>query len=240
MRDVIARILRLFGLGRRNAGRVERRVFTRDRESVPQFSNRDIAEYWIGSGVDYRRLWGAYEAGYEGYVDKYKSRKVHLLVIEFRFPPNYLPLVDHEVVLKTLKGVFHDLKRENLSEDEYNRALPLFLYSVERGSGIYKFLGELRQLLMFGTVLGDERIMDAHLENKQKRIDFLLRNFPSVDREAAERFVMARTNYEMDEVLEKLMKKGIKSIKISPDPVPPTIDERKVKLIELQKIEVEE
>jgi hypothetical protein len=32
---------------------------------------------------------------------------------------------------------------------------------------------------------------------------------------------MARTNYEMDEALEKLMKKGIKRIKISPDPVTP-------------------
>lgn len=51
---------------------------------------------------------------------------------------------------------------------------------------------------------------------------------------------MARTNYEMDEALEKLMKKGIKRIKISPDPVTPAIDERKVKLIELQRIEVEE
>jgi hypothetical protein len=81
-------------------------------------------------------LWGAYEAGYGGYVGKFKSRKVHLFIIEFRFPPNSLPLVDHEVVLKTLKGVFHDLKRINLSEAEYLRALPLFLYSVERGSGI--------------------------------------------------------------------------------------------------------
>lgn len=82
--------------------------------------------------------------------------------------------------------------------------------------------------------------MDAHLENKQKRIDFLLRNFPSVDHDTAERFIMARTNYEMDEVLEKLMAKGIKSIKISADPVPPTIDEPKIKLIELQKTGIEE
>lgn len=49
------------------------------------------------------------------------------MVIEFSFPPNYLPLVDHEAILKTLKGVFHDLKKDNLNEDEYGRALPLFL-----------------------------------------------------------------------------------------------------------------
>lgn len=154
MRNFIGVILRLLGIRRRPERPVARRVSTRDRESVPQFTSQDIAEYWIGSGVDYRRLWWAYEAGYEGYVGKFKSRKVHLFIIEFRFPPNSLPLVDHEVVLKTLKGVFHDLKRINLSDDEYLRALPLFLYSVERGSGIYKFLGELRQLLMFGDGLG--------------------------------------------------------------------------------------
>jgi hypothetical protein len=110
-----------------DAAKPERRVYTRGQETVPQFTNRDIAEYWIGSGINYRRLWGAYEAGYEGYVDKFKSRKIHLMVIEFSFPPNYLPLVDHEAVLKTLKGAFHDLKKENLNEDEYGRALPLFL-----------------------------------------------------------------------------------------------------------------
>jgi hypothetical protein len=125
MRDFIARILTLLGIGRRR--QPERRVYNGDQETVPQFTNRDIAEYWIGSGINYRRLWGAYEAGYEGYVDKFKSRKIHLMVIEFSFPPNYLPLVDHEAVLKTLKGAFHDLKKENLNEDEYGRALPLFL-----------------------------------------------------------------------------------------------------------------
>jgi hypothetical protein len=91
MRDFIARILTLLGIGRRR--QPERRVYTRDQETVPQFTNRDIAEYWIGSGINYR--WGAYEAGYEGYVDKFKSRKIHLMVIEFSFPPKYLPLVDH-------------------------------------------------------------------------------------------------------------------------------------------------
>lgn len=183
--------------------------------------------------MDYRRLWGAYDAG-SGYIAKYESMDVHLFVIEFAYPPKSLPLFDHEVVLKTLKGIFHDLKRENLNGEEYEIAGPLFLYSVERGSGIYKFFGELRQLLMFGTVLGDERIMDAHLKNKQKRINFLKKNFPAVDQETAERFLMAKTTYEMDEALERLIKKGIKSIKISAKPVLHTLDERDVKLIEIK------
>ena len=226
---------------RREIPRGTIRARTTDLETVPQITTNEVAEYWTGRGVDYRRIWAAYDVGQSGYIRKYKSRSVHLFIIEFNFPPSYLPLADHEAVLKSLKGIFHDLKRENLSSAEYNDALPLFLYSVERGSGIYKFLGEFRQLLMFGTVLGDEKIMDAHLENKQKRIDFLLKNFPSVDPKTAQRFVMAKTNYEMDEALEKLMNKGIKSIKISAEAAPHELsDKNNVKLIELKTPAAEE
>lgn len=218
--------------------RTTQRSRTTDRESVPQVTHEEIAEYWTGRGVNYRRLWASYDVGYDGYVGKYKSRDVHLFVVEFRFPPSYLPLVDHEAVLKTMKGLFHDLKKENLSPHEYDEALPLFLYSVNRGSGIYSFLGELRQLLMFGTVLGDEKIMDAHLENKQKRINFLMKNFPSVDPETAQRFIMARTNYEMDEALGKIMKHGIVSIKVSEEPVPHMETNKKdVRLIDIKNME---
>ena len=86
--------------------------------------------------------------------------------------------------------------------------------------------------------MGDEKIMDAHLENKQKRIDFLMKNFPSVDPETAQRFIMARTNYEMDEALEKLMKHGIVSIKVSEEPVP-HIERNKndARLIEIKNVE---
>lgn len=198
-----------------------------------------FAEYWIGSDIDYKGLWKIYDAG-QGYVQKFKTREVYLIAIELNYPPSQLPLFDHEVVFKTLKGLFHDLKEKNLSRAEYNEALPLFLYSVERGSGIYKFLGELRQLLMFGTVLSDEKIMQAHLEVKQQRIDFLRANFPEVSSEDARRLVMAKTTFEMDEALDELMKGGISSVKISAEPVPHTLlDKSNVPMIELKSREGE-
>ena len=80
------------------------RVRTTDRESVPQVTSEEIAEYWTGRGVNYRRLWASYDLGYGGYVEKYKSREVHLFVVEFRFPPSHLPLVDHEAVLSVCPG----------------------------------------------------------------------------------------------------------------------------------------
>lgn len=194
-----------------------------------------FAEYWIGKGVDYKRLWAIYDAG-QGYIQKFKSQKeVYLIAIEFNYPSSQIPLFDHEAVFKTLKGLFHDLKQTNLSSTEYDEALPLFLYSVERGSGIYKFLGELRQLLMFGTILSDEKIMQAHLDVKQQRIDFLRANFPNVSAEEARRLVMAKTTIEMDEALNELMKGGVSSVKISAQPVPHTLfDKSDLPMIELK------
>lgn len=230
VRQVIRRLLGF-------EGRTKKRIYTADRETVSPLGSRDLAEYWIGAGVNYTRLWEAYRHG-QGYIQKFESREVHLIEVKLANPPKYLPLFNQEVVVKSLKGLFHDLKRQNLTQVEYAEALPLFLYSIERGSGVFKFLGELRQLLMFGTVLGDEQIMAAHLGNRQRRIDFLRENFPSVTAEEAKRFVMAKTTYEMDEVLGHLFGEGISSIKISAEPVPHALAEKgDVRLIELKSPE---
>ncbi len=41
----------------------------------------DIYEYWIGQDTDYASVWRAYEEG-TGYIDKFRSMRVHLLRIE--------------------------------------------------------------------------------------------------------------------------------------------------------------
>jgi hypothetical protein len=103
-----------------------------------------VEEYWIGQGVDYKAVWVSYEEGL-GYIDKFRKMRVHALRIELAQFPSDLPLFNHEAVYKTIKGYFHDLKQQCLSPGESDVAGPLFLYSVERASGIWTFLGELSQ-----------------------------------------------------------------------------------------------
>src|SRR5512138_2774604 len=107
----------------------------------------DVYEYWIGQRIDYRAVWQAYEEGIDGYIDKFRSMRVYLLRVELTQFSSDLALFNHEAVYKTIKGYFHDLKRYGLSEEEYISTGPLFLYSVDRGSGIWNLLGELQPLI---------------------------------------------------------------------------------------------
>jgi hypothetical protein len=195
----------------------------------------DVAEYWIGKGVDYEALWRSYEEG-QGYIEKYRSMTTHLLVIEFETEAKSNPLFAHEAVFKTIKGYFHDFKKACLSSSDYERVGPLFFYSVERGSGIYKFLGELSQLLVFGTTLGYEKAMGQHLQNLDKRLAFLKKHFGArnVDEEAFRAFMKARTPKELDDALDKLFGCGIKGVKVSKEPFRGRIKETERTLIELK------
>lgn len=178
----------------------------------------NIYEYWIGKDVDYDSVWRAYEQG-EGYINKYHTMRVHLIRITFREQSKKLPLFNFEAVFKTIKGYFHDLKMQCLSEDEYNIAGPLFIYSVNRGSGIWDFLGELRQLLMLGTTLADEKVIGQKIDNIDKRIEFLKKNFGSsaCPRDFAN-FMKARTPRQIEQAVQKLIEQGIEKIEISREP----------------------
>jgi hypothetical protein len=123
------------------------------------FSNHPTeAEYWIGKGINYDAVWGAYESGM-AYKEKFRRMQVHLLRITIEAHPLDQPLFNFEAVFKTVKGYFHDLKKMCLTEEEYNASGPLFVYCVDRSSGVWDFLGDLRQLLMLGTSLADEKVI---------------------------------------------------------------------------------
>src|SRR5438477_7847545 len=161
-------------------------------------------QYWIGKGVDYDELWSAYEQG-DGYIDKYGSTRVHLFRLTLREQPQHLPLFNFEAVFKTVKGYFHDLKEQCLTRDDYCNAGPLFIYRVDRGSGIWEFLGELRQLLMLGTTLADEKVMGQRLENIEKKIELLRKHFGDAVRpEDFQRFMKARTPRQLEQAIQKL------------------------------------
>jgi hypothetical protein len=196
--------------------------------------NRD--EYWIGEGIDYDTLWDAYDDGI-GYIDKFRSMDVHLLRITFAEPPSSLPLFNFEAIYKTVKGYFHDIKSTVLSEEEFATAGPLFLYRVDRGSGIWDFLGELRQLVMLGTTLSDEQAMGQRLANLEARIEFLRRHFGDAVRpEDFEAFMNARTPRKLDKAFRRLTEQRIQSVELSQTPFTGSLSSVDEAMIELKAL----
>jgi len=193
-------------------------------------------EYWIGDGVDYDAIWAAYESG-GGYVQKFSSMRVHLLRVTLREQPRELPLFNFEVVYKTIKGYFHDFKKASLSRDEYEMAGPLFIYRVDRSSGIWDFLGELRQLLMFGTSLADEKLMGERLTSLEKRMEFIRKHFGNaVSREDFERFMRAKTPRQLERAVQKLFAQGIQRVEVSSEPFVGDIQATEATLINIKTL----
>lgn len=82
----------------------------------------DFYEYWIGENIDLENVWKIFEEG-QGYIEKYKSIEVYMLRLEFETNAPQLPLFDHEAISKTVKSVFHDLKKECLPQQYNNLVL---------------------------------------------------------------------------------------------------------------------
>lgn len=193
-------------------------------------------EYWIGKDVDYNRLWEAYEQG-DGYIQKYVSMRVHLIRIKLRQQPKNLPLFNFEAVFKTIKGYYHDLKKTCLNPNEYSEAGPLFIYSVNRDSVIWEFLGELRQLLMLGTTLADEKTIGQKMDNLDKRMEFLKKHFGSaVSPQDFQRFMEAKSPRALEKAVQRLIKQGIEKIEISKEPFKGDIKQIEPSLIDIKDL----
>ncbi len=175
-------------------------------------------QYWIGDDIDYDKIWDAYESG-SAYIQKYNSMRVHLIRIKLREQERHLPLFNFEVVFKTIKGYFHDMKQLCLSEEDYLSAGPLFIYSVNRASGVWDFLGELRQLLLLGTTLADEKVIGQKIENIEKRMEFIKKHFGgAISAGDFQRFMKAKSPRQLERAVQKLIEQGIEKIEISKEP----------------------
>lgn len=177
----------------------------------------DIYEYWIGQDVDYKSVWQSYEEGI-GYIDKFRSMRVHLLRIKLMQFPSDLALFNHEAVYKTIKGYFHDLKLYGLSKSEYNSTGPLFLYSVDRGSGIWNFLGELQPLITLAITLAEGRNLHQGLVNFDKKLQIIQRYFPGANPHDIKRLMRANSQQTLQFALNKLITQGIQGVKVSLKP----------------------
>lgn len=184
--------------------------------------------------MDFGGVWDAYDSG-QPYIDKYDSMRVHVIRIRLTHQPARLPLFNHESVFKTIKGYFHELKRLCLSEDEYFSAGPLFIYSVERESGMWTFLGELRQLLLLGTTLADEKMSGEKLVNMDKRIEFMKKHFgDAVSPKDFQMFMKAKTPRQLEKALQRLVEQGIERIEISSKSFEGNIEETKATLVDIK------
>ncbi len=88
-----------------------------------------VEQYWMGKGLDLDGLWRDFDEG-SPYIRKISPTALYVLRLTFADHPPHLPLFDHEVIFKTVKGTFHDVKAECLSPAAYDEAAPIFLYRV--------------------------------------------------------------------------------------------------------------
>ncbi len=173
------------------------------------------SEYWIGEEVDYDTIWNAYESGLS-YIDKFRSIRVHLLSVELTEFDSDLPLFNHEAVYKTIKGYFHDFKRVCLTPSEYDQSGPLFLYSVNRGSGIWNFLGEPNLIVTFAMTLAAGKILGEELADIETRLKIIQQYFPdTVNPAHINSFMRARTPAALRAAVGKLIAQGIKGVGVS-------------------------
>ena len=197
----------------------------------------DFYEYWIGKNIDLENVWNIFDEG-KDYIEKYKSMEVYMLRLEFDNNNSKLPLFDHEAVSKTIKSVFHDLKKECLPQD-YDNLGPIFLYEINRGSDIWSFLAELSPAIILSAALLWLRFDNQCLNNLDKRMSIaekLKKLFPQATDIDVQDFVKAWTFVGRERVIKRLSDRGLKRIKISRKPFK---GEKEIDFIDISEINEE-
>jgi hypothetical protein len=184
-----------------------------------------IERYWIGKSIDLERLWQDYDDG-SAYIEKVASTPLYLLRLTFDEHPIQLPLFDFEVLFKTVKGTFHDVKAECLTREEYNRAAPIFIHRVERGSGIFEFLAPFDPLMTWIVALGAaamwyRKALAADQEFDEKRLSFIRANFPDASISDVQAYMKAWTTFGRRRVLHRLIGQHLTRVEVSKSPHSP-------------------
>lgn len=184
-----------------------------------------IEEYWMGKDIDLERLWKDFEEG-QGYITKVSNSQLYLLRLTFSGPGANLPLFDHELIYKTVKGTFHDIKKDCFDQSRYNRAAPIFLRKIDRGSGVFEFLAQFDPLITWISALGGAIVILKNLQYKDQeydeaRLKFLLAHFPNASKEDISAYLKAWTTWGRRRVLQKLIQHGLKKVEISKSPLSP-------------------
>ena len=184
-----------------------------------------VEQYWMGKAIDLDGLWYDYDNG-SGYIDKVASSSLHLLRLTFSHHPPHLPLFDHEVVFKTVKGTFHDVKAECLTPKAYDEAAPIFLHRVDRGSGVFEFLAQFDPLMTWIVALGAaatwyRKTLAADQDLDEKRLAFIKTNFPNASISEVQAYMKAWTTFGRRRVLHRLIGQHLERVEISNSPYSP-------------------
>ncbi|HEX9775873.1 MAG TPA: hypothetical protein VGB83_09890 [Actinomycetota bacterium] len=179
-------------------------------------------EYWMGKGLDADAVWGVFESG-RGYVAKVESSTLYLLRLTFEGHPTNLPLFDFEAIYKTVKGTFHDVKAECFAPSAYDSAAPIFLHRVDRGSGIFEFLGQLDPVLTWVVALGGasvwyRRILREDQNFDDSRLRFLRENFPNASPDLKMAYMQAWSTFARRRALHKMMEQDLRRVEVSQEP----------------------
>lgn len=183
-----------------------------------------IEEYWMGKGIDLDPLWNDFDSGKEGYISKVSNTELYILRLTFEGHPIHLPLFDHELIYKTVKNTFHDAKYECLNSTEYNEAIPIFLYKIDRGSGIYEFIAQYDPIATYVSTLVAayhwyNKDLSSAAENDEKRFEFIQKNFPDAPEEEKKKYITAWNKFQRRKALERLMDRSLSKIEISQKPI---------------------
>ena len=182
-----------------------------------------VEQYWTGKGIDLDGLWRDFDGG-SAYAEKVAAGPLHLLRLTFSQHPPHLPLFDHEVLFKTVKGTFHDVKAECLSPDAYDRAAPIFLHRVDRGSAEYEFLAQVGPMLLWIVALGGaamqyyRRAFAADEKSDEDRLNFLKTNFANAKLCDVQAYMKAWTTFGRRRVLQRLIAQGLSRVEVSQSP----------------------
>jgi len=199
-----------------------------------------IEEYWMGKGLDLEGLWNDFDAG-QGYVRKVSNSELHLLRLTFANHPPHLPLFDHEAIYKTVKGTFHDVKAECMTPEAYDRAAPIFLHRVDRGSGIFEFLAQFDPLMTWVVGIGAallwyRKILAQDEEFDEKRLKFIRDTFPHASDRDVAAYLKAWTTFGRRRILHRLVEQGLHRIEVSKNPVTAKQPQQSQELVDVVKL----
>lgn len=202
-----------------------------------------VEQYWMGKGLDLETLWRDFDGG-SGYVQKVEASPLHLLRLTFAQHPQHLPLFDHEVVFKTVKGTFHEVKAECFTSAAYDEAAPIFLHRVDRGSGVFEFLAQFDPLMTWVVALGAaatyyRKSFGTDQELDEKRLTFIKTNFPSASTTEVQAYMKAWTTFGRRRVLHRLIGQHLMRVEVSKSPhnalQPPTMVNMQVVVVVAQE-----
>jgi hypothetical protein len=184
-----------------------------------------VEQYWMGKAINIDGLWHDYDNG-SGYINKVASSSLHLLRLTFSHHPPHLPLFDLEVVFKTIKGTFHDVKAECLTSKAYDEAAPIFLHRVDRGSGVFEFLAQFDPLITWIVALGAaatwyRKTLAADQDLDEKRLAFIRTNFPNASTSEVQAYMKAWTTFGRRRVLHRLIGQHLERVEMSNSPYSP-------------------